>query len=204
MKRFRFATLAALLVLVAGVATAALASRASAADETMGGLGFHVSGSPFSNINLSNGPTATPTIGLRQWFSDKAGIDLGVGYNVFNSTQGTQRETWTGVALNGGLPIVLKEWDHVNFILRPGIEYARLKDEDKTLPTVATTEWTTLTVSGDLEVEWMVANKVSLSAAHGVGWSTLKDNTNPTVQKFSSFGTTGSNFTQLGFHVYLW
>src|SRR5262249_15463186 len=148
-KSFRFATRAARLVLVAGVAAAALASRASAADETMGGLGFHVSGSPFSAITLSTAPTATPTLGLRQWFSDKAGLDLGVGYNLFNSTQGSQKETWTGFALDGGLPIVLKEWDHVNFILRPGIEYARLRDEDKTLPTVTTTEGTTLTVSGD-------------------------------------------------------
>ena len=197
MKKLRFATLAALLCL-AGI------RPARAADETMGGLGFHVSGSPFSGILVSSGPAATPTLGMRQWFTDQAGLDLGVGYNVFNSTQGTQRETWTGFALDGGLPIVLKEWDHVNFILRPGVQFAKLKDEDRTLPATVTTQWTTVGVSGDFEVEWMVANKVSVSAAHGVGWSSLKDDSNPTVQKFTSFGTTGSNFTQLGFHVYLW
>ena len=211
MKSFRIAAMSAAL-LVGSVAAATFPARASAAvtgnasasSESMGGLGFHVSSSPFSGINLSSAPTATPTLGLRQWFSEKAAIDLGLGYNVFNSTQGTQKETWTGFALDGGLPLVLKEWDHVNFIFRPGVQFAKLKDEDKTVAPTVTTQWTTLTVSGDLEVEWMVANKVSLSAAHGIGWSSLKDDSNPTVQKFTSFGTTGSNFTQLGFHVYLW
>jgi len=198
-KSIRFATLGALLVLVASSA-----NTARAADETMGGLGFHVSGSPFAGINLSSAPTATPTLGLRQWFSPKAGLDLGVGYNVFNSTQGSQKETLTGYALAAGLPLVLKEWDHVNFILRPGVQYAKLKDEDKTLTPTTSTEWSTLTVSGDLEVEWMVANKVSLSAAQGIGWSSLQEDSSPGTQKFTSFGATGSNFTQLGFHVYLW
>src|SRR5437764_11296746 len=88
-KKLRFATLAALLCL-AGI------RPARAADETMGGLGFHVSGSPFSGILVSSGPAATPTLGMRQWFTDRAGLDLGVGYNLFNPTPGTQRETRNG------------------------------------------------------------------------------------------------------------
>ena len=31
----------------------------------------------------------------------------------------------------------------------------------------------------------------------------MKDNGSPSV-KFTSFGTTGSNFTQMGFNLYIW
>jgi hypothetical protein len=180
-------------------------ASARAADENSGGLGFHVGSSPFSGILISAGPTATPTLGLRQWFSKVAGVDLGVGFNIFESVQGTQKETWTGFALDAGLPLVVKEWEHANFIFRPGVEFGRLRDEDKTVPPSVVTNWKTVGATAEFEVEWMVASKVSLSASQGFAWRTLKSEaaTAP-EQKFTSFGTTGSNFTELGFHVYLW
>jgi hypothetical protein len=49
----------------------------------------------------------------------------------------------------------------------------------------------------------MVADNVSISAAHGIAYNSMKDDGTPEI-KFTSIGTTGSNFTQLGFTVYLW
>jgi hypothetical protein len=194
LKTLRF--VAAAIVLLAGAA-------AHAADENHGGLGFHVGSSPFAGILLTTGPATSPTLGMRQWFTNSVGFDLGVGFNIFDSVQGTQNETWTGFAIEAGLPLVVKEWSKVNFIFRPGIQIGSLMDEDKTLSPSVSTKWKSLGVSGEFEVEWMVADKVSLSAAHGIGWSSLKDDGTPQT-KFTSFGTTGSNFTELGFHVYLW
>ena len=194
----------------AAVAVAVIASFASmparAADENTGGLGFHVGSSPFAGILISAGPTTTPTLGIRQWFSSVVGVDLGVGYNVFDAVQGTQKETWTGFALDAGLPFVAKQWQRVTFIARPGFQLGKLKDEDKTVAPTLTTKWTVVGVTGEFEVEWMVADKVSLSASQGLGWRSLKSEVTPSspLQKFTSFGTTGSNFTELGFHVYLW
>ena len=195
MKRALFVALAAVLL---------GAASAHAADETMGGPGFRVGGSPFAGILISAGPATTPTLGLRQWFSSAIGLDLGVGYNLFDATEGaTQRKTWTGFALDAGLPIVAKEWTRVNFIFRPGFAYGTLSEEDKSAPPTVTTKWTSIGVTGEFEVEWMVADRVSLSASHGFGWYSLKSDETPAT-KFTSFGTTGSNFTQLGFHTYLW
>ncbi|HEY6194369.1 MAG TPA: outer membrane beta-barrel protein [Candidatus Eisenbacteria bacterium] len=179
------------------------AVTAHATEGTMGGLGFHVGSSPFSGILISSGPATTPTLGIRQWFTPSVGFDLGVGYNVFNSTQGAQRDQWTGFAVEAGLPFVAKRWEHVSFVVRPGFQFGTLEDQDKSAPPTLSTKWTSVGVSGEFEVEWMVADKVSLSASHGLGWNSLKDDATPST-KFTSFGTTGSNFTQLGFHVYLW
>ncbi len=200
MKKSFFAIAVAAAVIVSFGSTSA-----RAADENTGGVGFHVGSSPFAGIALSPGPTATPTLGIRQWFSKVAGLDLGFGFNVFNSIEGTQKETWTGFAIDAGVPLVAKEWQRVNFIVRPGAQFARLRDEDKTVPPPVTTDWKVFGLSAELEVEWMVADRVSISASQGIGWRTLKSEsaTSP-EQKFTSVGTTGSNFTELGFHVYLW
>ncbi len=41
------------------------------------------------------------------------------------------------------------------------------------------------------------------TASHGLAWASLEDDGTPKV-KFTSMGTTGNNFTQLGFNIYLW
>ena len=191
------------------VATACLcmlvAGSAVAQDDTMGGLGFRSAG-------LSTGPlgfTATPTIGIRQWFTPQMGGDVAVGFVSFSQDlNGTTTDEATGFAFDLGLPISLRKWDRVNFILRPGFAFGTATVEDRTSPTppneVKATVWA---ASGEFEVEWMVADRVSISAAHGIAYSSLKleDNDTPAATlETTGFSTTGSNFMQLGFHVYLW
>ena len=53
----------------------------------------------------------------------------------------------------------------------------------------------------------MIAERLSISAAHGVAWSSFKleDNDSPANElTITGFSTVGDNFTTLGFHVYLW
>lgn len=172
----------------------------------MGGLGFHVGGSPFSAL-LSNlvaeVPQSSPFVGGRHWFNGSAGFDLGAGYNYFQRKEGASKKTYTGFALDAGVPLSLKRWNNVNFILRPGAQFGSLEEKDESAPPAVTTTWTMAGASLDLEVEWMVAEKVSVSAAHGIGWHQMKDDFTP-ESKYTAFGTSGSDFTQLGFHVYLW
>ena len=194
------------LIILAAAATMMFgAVSAQAADDMKGGLGFHVGGSPFGTILtfVTPGTQAAPTLGGRQWFTSNIGVDLGVGFNSFKAEQGTQTETWTGIGFDIGLPIVVKKFDRVNFIFRPGFQYGTLEDKDESVIPTVTTKFTMTGFSGELEAEWMVADNVSISAAHGIAYNTMKDDGTPEI-KFTSIGTTGSNFTQLGFTIYLW
>ncbi len=198
-----------LIVLAAAATMLFGAFSAQAAEGMKGGLGFHVGESAtsgilgFINPLAPNASAASPTLGGRQWFNDAMGVDFGLGYNSFKAEQGTQTETWTGFSFDIGLPIVLKKFDKVNFILRPGFQWGSLEDKDETVFPTATTKYTMTGFSGTFEAEWMVADNLSISASHGLAWASLEDDGTPKV-KFTSMGTTGNNFTQLGFNLYLW
>jgi hypothetical protein len=198
-----------LMILAAAAMMLTGAMSAQAGEGMKGGLGFHVGDSPMSGIVAfinpiaPNASNATATVGGRQWFNSQVGFDLGLGYNSFKAEQGTQTETWTGVSFDLGLPIVVKKFDKVNFIFRPGFQYGTLEDKDESVVPTTTVKYTMTGFSGTLEAEWMVADNVSISAAHGLAWASMKDDGTPEL-KFTSIGTTGSNFTQLGFNIYLW
>ena len=181
-----------------------IAGSAHAQNDPMGGIGFRSSG-----LSTGLGLSLSPTLGIRQWFSSQIGGDLGIGFvSISDELNGTTTDETTGFAFDVGLPISLKTWDRVNFILRPGFAYATAKTEDRTLPTPPNEiKATVYSISGELEVEWMLAERVSISAATGIAYNSVKfeDNDTPAAEiETKGFGTIGSNFTQLGFHVYLW
>jgi hypothetical protein len=92
----------------------------------------------------------------------------------------------------------------VNFLFRPGASFGSLNDKFE--PAVGTASESKLTLtgfSGELEVEYMLAEKLSISAAQGISFASMKDDQSP-ENKTTILGTTGASFTQLGFHVYLW
>jgi hypothetical protein len=199
------------LILVA-LATALSASVASAA--MMTGLGFR---------SLSNGPatplanspfaiSATPAIGIRSWLNERYGIDISAGFATIKTEVGdpsVDLDSGTGYVFDIGVPISAKKWDKVNVLFRPGFTWGQATAKDKTTPT-APNELKTkvMSLTGEIEVEYMLVDKLSISAAHGVAWRELKleDNASPAGQlgKATGFETTGENFTTLGFHVYLW
>ena len=48
-----------------------------------GGPGFRSLVTPVDVFAI--GPTATPSLGLRQWFNDQVAVDIGLGYSQFKS-----------------------------------------------------------------------------------------------------------------------
>ena len=192
MKRMMLAT--ALMLAVAAAAQAADAPKTS-----MGGIGFRAPITPLSFALVE--PQAAPTIGIRQWFNTGIGFDLALGY--YQAEIKPLPEKFTGYTVDVGFPITLKRpSEKVNLILRPGFQWGQLEDVDETPPPI-TIDWDLLGATLDLEVEWMVADKLSISASHGVGFFRLRDNGDPKTSRTYA-GTLGSNFTELGFHVYLW
>jgi len=188
---------AALLLAMAGLpAAAGLAHAADSTKQYMGGIGFRAPITPLSFALVE--PQAAPTIGVRHWFNGMIGFDLAAGY--YQAEIKPLPEKFTGYTVEAGLPITLKRpSEKVNLILRPGFQWGSLEDESGT-PTI---KWTGMTVSGEFEVEWMVADNLSVSAAHGFGYTRIEDDGSPKTE-ITTFRTTGSSFTNLGFHIYLW
>ena len=195
-------------MLATALMLAVAAMPASAADpahadtgpkDAMGGIGFRATITPMSYTLVE--PQAAPTIGFRQWFNKRLGFDLAVGY--YQSEIKPLPEKFTGYTVEAGVPISIKRPNQkVNLILRPGFQWGQLEDVDETPPPI-TIEWDLLGTTLDLEVEWMVADNLSLSASHGVGYYRLRDNGSPKTSR-TWVGTQGTNFTELGFHVYFW
>jgi hypothetical protein len=172
--------------LICMVAISLIVSAGAALAQPMhysGGLGFHRSEAP---------------IGLRWWFSgQKIAIDAGVG---FGSEEDANGETLSNWAIDVGLPIALKTWDRVHFLVRPGILYQSQEFFDPT-PVPDTDTGTALTILGELEAEVFLAENMSVSASHGIGIV----NIDPPFggNSTSDWSTFGANFTEVGFHVYL-
>ena len=196
--------------LIAAIAASLLlGSVAAHAQDQMGGLGFRTLSDPAGDFAGFVGFSTSPAIGIRQWFGPTLGVDAAVGFTTFNvEDQGITTDEGTGFVIDVGLPWSAKKWDRVNFILRPGFQYGRSKLEDKTsVPPGNELELTTFAVTGELEVEYMFVDKVSVSASHGIAYRSIKRVINDIPEdelKLSGFNTGGGNFTQLGFHVYLW
>jgi len=174
MKR-RIVWLALALTLVAGAAYAQ-------PQHPDGGLGFHETDAP---------------LGIRWWLTgQKMALDAGIGFG----SDEVGGESLSHFAFDIGLPIMLKSWDRVHFMVRPGIVYRSQEVITDPGPPVLTDNDTELTIQGELEAEVFLVDNVSVSAAQGLAIV----NENPAGGGSSTnFGTTGSNFTTIGFHVYL-
>ena len=167
--------------MVLGVATALLPSTASAAVHNSIGLGFHSSDAP---------------VGIRYWMTgQKMAIDAGIGF----SSQDAGEETLMGFTIEAGVPIMLRSWDRAHFMFRPGIGF---NSQDVLVAGGTDTDSETrLRILAELEAEIFLVDNVSISASHGLAI----ENTSPPGDADSStnFGLFGDNFTEVGFHIYL-
>lgn len=172
-----------------------LSTPARADDTTMpagehkkGSIGFHTLSAP---------------LGVRWWLvHEKVALDLGLGFHSEKALPLYPDEKVTGWALDVGVPIVVKSWNRVHVLFRPGILY----ESDQvvvTSPPVAfdTNSEKIFNVSGEIEVEAFLLENFSVSASTGIGYQSIDP---PGAgDKITSFSTIGNQFTNLGFHVYL-
>ena len=163
-------------------------------------ISAHAQGTPAEHMNGSLGfHTSTAPVGVRWWFgAQKVGVDLGFGYGSSPSDDfpSEKLKHW---AIDGGVPIVFKSWSKVHVLFRPGVLYESA-ESDAGLATFSTVKTKTLTVSGEIEAEVFLADNFSVSASHGVAYTSI-DPPGP-GDNITSFETLGKNFTDVGFHVY--
>jgi hypothetical protein len=154
------------------------------------------------NIGLGFHNTAAP-IGVRWWLSgQKVGIDLGFGYSTEPAPTHPDEDLalWS---LDVGVPFVMHSWDRAHILFRPGILYSSQEFDVSTggPPLAFDTETgTTLDIAAEIEAEVFLVDKVSVSASHGIAFSTF--NPPGPGDSRSTFTTFGNNITQVGFHVY--
>jgi hypothetical protein len=153
------------------------------------GVGFHSTSAP---------------VGVRWWLgSEKVGVDLGVGYHSDDAaSSGFPGEKLKGWAVNVGVPIIVQSWNRVHVIFRPGVEFASQEVEDFTTPAVFDTQKEkTFDISGELEGEAFILQNFSVSASTGIAFESFDPGFGADKEK--SFTTIGNNFTEVGFHLYM-
>jgi hypothetical protein len=150
-----------------------------------GGLGFH-------NIDAP--------LGGRYWFANqKVGVDFGFGLR--SSPAPSYDEHLMGWAVELGLPIVVKSWDKVHVLARPGFVYDSQQREMSDPPDpFATDDETTIALTAELEAEVFLVSNFSVSASHGIGY--FKTDPAGGGDSNSSWNTFGSDFSHIGFHYY--
>lgn len=150
-----------------------------------------------SNIGLGFHNVQAP-LGVRWWFTgQKVALDAGIGFGSHEDP--ATDEDLSDFAFDIGVPIRLKSWDRVHFMVRPGILYTS-QEEFAPPPAGNTDNTTALSVIGELEAEVFLAENVSFSAAHGLA---ITNTDFAGGGSSTTMGTLGSNFTNIGFHVYL-
>jgi hypothetical protein len=150
-----------------------------------GGLGFHSVDAP---------------LGGRYWLGgQKVGLDFGLGLR--STPAPSYDEDLTGWAVEIGIPIVVKSWDKVHVLFRPGFVYDSQEFEMSDPPDpFATDDRTTLSVTAELEAEVFIVDQFSVSASHGIGYLSVDPAGGGDSE--SSWGTLGNNFSHIGFHYY--
>ena len=178
--------------LVAVAATAACVLPAFVHAETdeqpahyNGALGFH---------------NVTAPLGGRWWFSgQKVGLDFGFG---FQSTPApSYDEKLTGWAVEVGVPIVMKNWDKVHVLFRPGFMYESQEEQTANPPNAFDSDnRTRFRLTAEVEAEIFIVSNFSVSASQGIGF--FSESPAGGGGSVTSIGTLGNNFSHIGFHVY--
>lgn len=185
---------AALLSLFCVMGAPASAENGPAAEHPNVALGFH--------------KTAAP-LGVRWWLaSQKVGIDLGLGFHSDDaSSSGFPGEKLTGWAIDAGVPIVVKSWPRVHVLFRPGLLYQSQQVENPATPAVFDTKNSKdLRITGEIEGEAFVLENFSVSASLGIEYESFNPadvGSPPFPKNRTFFQTLGNNFTEIGFHLYL-
>ena len=155
---------------------------------------------PSLGIGFRN--TSAP-LGIRKWFSSqKVGIDVNFGFS--NHKDVPSDESLTDWTIEGGVPFVMRSWDRVHVLFRPGISYSST-DRAVFIPTPAPGHFDTESATDfagllEFEVEAFIVPNVSISGSAGL--EIVNHDPGGGGDSTTNFSTIGNNATSLGFHVY--
>jgi len=181
------AVAAAVLSLFCFLPASALADDSGVAVHKSGSIGFHQTEAP---------------LGVRWWLAgQKVGVDLGFGFTSDPSLPYPGKHL-KGFTIGAGVPICVQSWSRMHVLFRPGVLYHSQQFEATVPPaTFDTDNEKTLTIIGEIEAEAFLLENFSVSASTGIAYESFDPGAG--LEKEKSFRTVGGNFTNVGFHVYL-
>jgi hypothetical protein len=200
MNRLNSALIATSITSLLALSGPALAQNEMTAEHKNVGFGFHDVDAP---------------LGVRWWLSNqKLAIDLGVGFGSGEAENGYPDESVKHWAIGAGVPIVMKSWPRVHVLLRPGLLYQsqEVVISDGPPPPIGdpfdTDNEKRLSITAEIEGEAFLLENFSVSVSAGISYESFTpadfdptDTVEP--EKETSFNTFGNNFTNIGFHLYL-
>lgn len=131
--------------------------------------------------------STTAPLGIRASLGEYYAVDLGVGFLARNG------EKNDATAFDIGLPLTVKEFDRLHVLLRPGVLFENFEGR------LGTTRVRTL--SAEVEGEAFLFPQLSVSAALGVARQTVDPA--GAGNNETAWVSTGGEFTNVGFHLYL-
>jgi len=141
--------------------------------------------------------TTDAPVGLRYFFSDKVGADLGLGFESKDLGAESASSFW----LAAGVSYILFDYQSSYFFVRPAIEYASLDDRVYGTGTADAT-WTRLDMRLNLGAEVRLAERFGLTFQHGLRFTStsLPDEVvgDGEEDSFTDFSTFGENVTGPG------
>ena len=174
------------LVALTGVASAQGTTEEVAVHHEQGALGFHSIQAP---------------LGGRWWLNEKFAIDVGLGVGSQEEPlpggESTNLSSW---AFDLGVPIRMRSYDRLHVLFRPGILYQSQEVVTDPGPPVAKDSDTQMALNLEVEAEVFLTDHFSVSASEGFAFIS---NSPAQGESTNDWGTTGANFTTLGFHVYM-
>lgn len=161
-------------VVVAAFVAALGGGLAEAKDMTnMKGLGWYTQDAPLGGII---------------WFSPKIGITAGVGFNKVNLPDPLE-DPDTQFNLAAAIPIVLAGADDVNFMFRPGFQYASKPNGFDSA----------FEVDADLAVELWITSRASVLGGTGIHFASVSPVDGDAT---TTIGTHAISLTEVGFYYY--
>ena len=136
-------------------------------------------------------------VGLRYFFSEKVGADLGLGFESIDLGS----ESASSLFLEAGVSYIVFDYDDSYFFVRPAVAFSSLDDrvygtgsEDAT--------WSVIDLKLNLGAEVRLAERFGLTFQHGLMFTTtsLPDEIVPEggEDSLTDFSTFGENVTEAG------
>jgi hypothetical protein len=130
-------------------------------------------------------------VGGRYMFSEKAGLDVGLGLSVDDEGD----ESFTDWTIMFGVPINLhRVGDRVNFNFLPAFQYTSIDNGD------GVDSSSLMVILALLEFEVFVTADFSVGASHGLAFDIFSP---PVGDSETDISLVGFNVTNFGFHYYL-
>jgi hypothetical protein len=163
----------------------------------------------------NRGSVSAPVIGVRYWMAEKVGLDLGVGFGLTSgstevapagaSAIQTDLGSRFGLAVHGGVPLVLAHQKHFKFLLIPELNVGFTNQSNETGTGPATVK-TTLSgfrldlgarIGGEIHFGFIGVPQLALQATVGAfvkreAWKTTAEvngNSSSASQGATAFGT---------------